>query len=429
MRLTEIKKKVVRTLVFEHLLLEAKNTHLTHLEDLIYKEGYEGAKDSINYLNSLYNMLKGNSETGMNITTKWDGSPAVFVGTDPADGKFFVGTKGVFNRNPKLNKSLADIEENHADVTQQGETISKEGLREKLRYAFTHLQELNIQGVLQGDLLFTDKDISEANIKGEDFIIFKPNTLIYAVPKQSDLANEILSAKIGVVFHTEYKGATLEDMDAKFGFNAESLTKTPNVWFRDATIKDVSGMVNLTAKESKDLELAIAQSQNLFNSIDKKVFDFLENTEGGFSRFKLKQEMMSAINAGVIAGTGFTQDPQQMAKNFIQRFTKKMKDAEDSVSNPATKEKWIQKEVEGVRFLRDNIQDIMTTYQLYLQLIKAKELLRNKLTRLRVMDTFTRTEDGSFEVVGEEGFVAVDKIGNAIKLVDRLDFSNLNFQK
>ena len=139
--------------------------------------------------------------------------------------------------------------------------------------------------------------------------------------------------------------------------------------------------------------------------------------------------MMSAINAGVIAGTGFTQDSQQMAKTFIQRFTKKMKDAEDSVSNPATKEKWTQKEVEGVRFLRDNIQDIMTTYQLYLQLIKAKELLRNKLTRLRVMDTFTRTEDGSFEVVGEEGFVAVDKIGNAIKLVDRLDFSNLNFQK
>jgi len=51
------------------------------------------------------------------------------------------------------------------------------------------------------------------------------------------------------------------------------------------------------------------------------------------------------------------------------------------MQNPATKEKWIQKEVEGVRFLRDNIQDIMTTYQLYLQLIKAKELLRNKLTR------------------------------------------------
>ena len=43
------------------------------------------------------------------------------------------------------------------------------------------------------------------------------------------------------------------------------------------------------------------------------------------------------------------------------------------------------------------------------------------------MNQLSLHKENGYEVTGEEGFVAVDKIGNAIKLVDRLEFSKLNF--
>ena len=42
------------------------------------------------------------------------------------------------------------------------------------------------------------------------------------------------------------------------------------------------------------------------------------------------------------------------------------------------------------------------------------------------LSTFLRTAKW-FKVTGEEGYVASDKIGNAVKIVDRLEFSRANF--
>ena len=57
-------------------------------------------------------MSGGPSGSGPDVVSvKWDGAPAIIAGTDPADGKFFVGTKGVFGkREPKLNKTPEDID-------------------------------------------------------------------------------------------------------------------------------------------------------------------------------------------------------------------------------------------------------------------------------------------------------------------------------
>ena len=107
MRAVEITKTYLKECVIHHRLDESKNTHLEHLEDLIFNDGLKGGKEAINYLVSFYDMLKGNSKTKFNLTTKWDGAPAIFCGKDPEDGKFFVGTKAVFNKTPLINKSLA----------------------------------------------------------------------------------------------------------------------------------------------------------------------------------------------------------------------------------------------------------------------------------------------------------------------------------
>ena len=94
--------------------MEGKNLHLEHLEDNVLNRGVSGARESLDFLRSLRNMLAGNTGSKINVTTKWDGAPAIFAGTNPENGEFFVGTKSVFAKNAKLNYTDKDIDENHS---------------------------------------------------------------------------------------------------------------------------------------------------------------------------------------------------------------------------------------------------------------------------------------------------------------------------
>ena len=69
---------------------EGKNVHLEHIEDEVLNFGVSGARSAINFLQALRNMLAGHADTKVNVTTKWDGAPAIFAGVNPENGKFFV---------------------------------------------------------------------------------------------------------------------------------------------------------------------------------------------------------------------------------------------------------------------------------------------------------------------------------------------------
>ena len=88
---------------FKGFTTQDRNTHLEHLEDDIINRGSQGGQNAINFLKSIRNMLAGSSNKKVNMTVKWDGAPAIICGTNPENGKFFVGTKSVFNKNPKIN--------------------------------------------------------------------------------------------------------------------------------------------------------------------------------------------------------------------------------------------------------------------------------------------------------------------------------------
>ena len=184
-----------------------KNLHLEHIEDEILNYGVTGGRASINFVRSLRDMLAGNSRSSIDMTVKWDGAPAIFAGIDPEDGKFFVAKKSVFNVNPKLYKSVAEID---ADLSGQ--------LNAKFKVALAEFSKLGITGVLQGDLMFTD-DVETTDIEGKKYYTFQPNTIVYAVDVNSDLGKKIKNAKVGVVWHTTYKGDALQDMKASFGAN------------------------------------------------------------------------------------------------------------------------------------------------------------------------------------------------------------------
>ena len=89
-------------MLIEDVLTEFKRTHLEHIEDIVITDGYEGGKAVVEYFRGLLVTLKGTSSEAMSVSVKWDGAPAVVCGTNPDNGKFFVGTKSVLPRTLKL---------------------------------------------------------------------------------------------------------------------------------------------------------------------------------------------------------------------------------------------------------------------------------------------------------------------------------------
>jgi hypothetical protein len=80
-----------------------------------------------------------------------------------------------------------------------------------------------------------------------------------------------------------------------------------------------------------------------------------------------------------------------------------------------------------MRFYRTNAAQLKQIFDLMNMIIEAKLMIIRKLETIRSIGTFVRTDDG-FRITAPEGFVAVDKLkGNALKLVDRLEFSHQNF--
>ena len=411
MRINEVLKLEIRKIICE---ADGKNTHLEHLEDNIFNKGFEGAKESVNYLYSLHEMLEGNADAPVSMTTKWDGAPAIIAGKDPQTGKFFVGTKGVFAKTPKINFTDKDIEENHP----------AEGLQNKLKTALKYLKGLNWNTVAQGDMLYTKEDLINTEMGGEEVVAFKPNTLVYAIPADSDLAKQISNAEMGIVWHTEYVGGpTLADTQAKFGFDSSLLGQTPNVWHRDALIKDLSGVVTLTDQESKDIMSAITDANNYLSNIDSKTFTWLEQGNDLIGKDFL-QQLKAHVNNAIRAGA--FDKPTQFAQGFVQKYIDFMQKKIDGYKTQTKQDQATELLVKGVKFIKENAQQIVSVYDLYLKIIEAKVKLVKKLEQIRQIPTFKETENG-YEVTGEEGFVAVDKVGNAIKLVDRLEFSKLNF--
>ena len=229
---------------FKGFQTQDKNTHLEHLEDDIINRGAVGGENAVNFLKAVRNMLAGSGK-GTNMTVKWDGAPAIICGVNPENGKFFVGTKSVFNKTPKINYTSRDIARNHSGV-----------VADKLRVCLANLSRLNIKGILQGDLLFTD-DLKSINIDGQKMISFTPNTITYAVPQDSDIGRRIAKAKMGIVFHTQYSGKTMDSLSAGFGTVRGSSNR--NVFLASAGYKSTAVMFSKQELSKFDAQIRMAE--------------------------------------------------------------------------------------------------------------------------------------------------------------------------
>jgi len=392
-----------------------KNLHLEHLEDEIINYGVDGGRAALNFLRSLRDMMAGASRSSVNMTVKWDGAPAIFAGIDPEDGKFFVAKKSVFNVSPKLYKTTKEID---ADLS--GE------LNSKFRIALKELSKLDIKGVIQGDLMFTD-DVSKETIDGTKYYTFQPNTIVYAIPIDSALGKIINKTKIGVVWHTTYSGDALQDMKASFGVNISKLNKPSSVWMDDATYKDTSGKATFTESETENITGILSQTGKTFQKINSgQLNSFIklqESMTGALAGASLKTYNNSKVRAGEKI-----KNPRQHAQGYLKWVEISIQKQIDTVKTPASKKKYenIQKEyIREFRKYTNNLIQVITFQNL---LVDAKMQIVKKLNSIKgLTDTFIKTKNG-FKVTNPEGYVAIDRVsGGAVKLVDRMEFSFNNF--
>ena len=388
----------------------AKNTHLEHLEDDIVNQGKAGGLNSIKMLRELGKMLT-EPNSSVNITTKWDGAPAIVCGTDPITGYFFVGTKSVFNKtNPKIMYSKNQI---------IGEYQNQPGVSKILKDCLTYLPSLGISGVVQGDFLFTSESKSTKQIGGEECITFQPNTITYAVPTGTPMGDQIKSAKIGIVFHTAYDGDSLSNMNVSFG--VPTMKSNSDVSVFSSTFTDVTGAATMNQSEITKYNSAVNKAEGSLRQASGFLNEIKEYGEG---RFMMNMIFKQFMNTFIREGIAIT-DAEKTKNGFISYYLTRLDAEIESKKTKSTQDKYIKIQKDGRQFLKNNSRSLYFTVASYMNLISAKEMIISRLEKVKDIKTFLKTENG-YEVTAPEGFVAISS-GNALKLVKRREFSRANF--
>ena len=394
---------------FKGFITSERNTHLEHLEDSIINDGSKGGTNAINFLKSLRDMLAGKSSAKLNTTVKWDGAPAIICGVNPENGKFFVGTKSVFNKTPKVNYTTGDIRRNHS-----GE------LANKLTIALRELSRLGIQDVLQGDFLFSKSDLKIVKIDGENMITFTPNTITYAVPVDSSLGKRITRARMGIVFHTKYTGKTLDSMTAGFGTIRGSAT---NVFLASADYKDVSGVAKLTTSELSNFNARIRMAEG---SLLKAASILDEMSKSSSDMLSVGFRLKSFFNYYIKNTQGHMAKVKNLVDMFRDYYINTVQQEIDARKTDSGKQKYKDLLKTNLNFIDRNKQSLYFTIASHVTLQNAKNFLISKMNEIQSIGHFLKTSNG-YRVTNPEGFVAVDRAAGAVKLVDRMEFSRANF--
>ena len=397
---------------FKSYIIEAKNTHMEHLEDLVFLDGVAGTRKAINFIKDITDMLSGNSKSKVTATVKWDGAPAIFCGIDPSDGKFFVAKKGVFNKNPKVYKTDEEI-----DVDTTGD------LANKLKLSLKNLKKLGIKsGVYQGDLMFSKSDLKTEVIDGEKYVTFHPNTIVYAVPFNSELGRKIRSAEIGIVWHTTYTGNSFETMEASFGHSiVDKLKESSSVWMDDATYRDYSGVATFTADESKHVEELLHKINALFQTVSAGCLNYISNDDDLLN-------LVLMFNNTKIRENQIITNPKQHTKELFDWIYARYQKEIDAKKTEKGKQGWEEKRKKVLAFFAKHDQaEIAKIFELSMMLGQIKKPIIEKMNKAATIKTFLKTNSG-FVVTDQEGYVAIDHLtGGAVKIIDRMEFSRANF--
>lgn len=384
---------------------------MTHIEDLVFDAGVRGTQKATNFFRDLRDTLSGHAEARSNLTMKYDGSPAIFAGTDPEDGRFFVAKKSLFNKEPKVYKTPEEVK---ADT--------KGDLQNKMLLALKYLPGIGIDGILQGDFMYDKSSLKKETIDGTEYFTFHPNTIVYAVPTESTMGRRIGRSKIGIVWHTRYTGDSLKNLSGSFDMNiASTMKKSQDVWFDDASFKDLSGTATFTADETKEVNDLLSRIGKAFQKMKPAVLNDIARDDD------LKQDVHIFMNKNVRDGRSLGRS-NRMVEELYNFLNDRYEDKIRGMKSERGQEKWAKVKMDRLSYFdKHKPKDIAMMFEVIKLLTQLKMVFVDKLNSISDLNTFLKTSDG-FKVTGQEGFVAIDRTGSgAVKLVDRLEFSKANF--
>ena len=393
----------------DYILLEQSEgvlLHLTHLEELVLTSKREGLVMAIKFLKELFNTFKGNTESSVYTTVKFDGAPAVIAGVEPQSKKFFVSTKSLGNVAPKINYTDEDIDQNHGHAP---------GLAKKLKLALKYLPAAIMNGIYQGDFMYDSEDLQTTNIEGEDLITFKPNTITYAIPYHSPLGQRVLKSKMGIVFHTKYTGLNLKSLKKSSNVNVNEFNETLDVLVDDAKFKDVSGFALFTKEESNKME---------------KIIDVAESAGNVIKWDEIPENVYSFLNTyinNLIRQGKFVKDVEKDFEDFKEWTRAKGQKTVDALKTERGRLKKQEALQQFLSVIETNKMNIVNLLNLTKRLASAKSMFVSKYNSAVKTKQFITQPDGSLKATAPEGYVAVDHLGNMVKFVDRLEFSRANF--
>ena len=390
-------------------LQEAKLSHFTHIEDLLYDEGAEGGEKIFRYLISLFDELKGNTpEQQLRTTIKIDGMPAVNLASSyPGIDGPFIGMKMMFAKNPQIFRTPEEIDARYAD---------KPDLAKKLKLSLNLASTLGIpEGeIWKGEFLFTKEDLHIQNIDGEDFIIFTPNTITYAAPLNSEIGQRLNASEVGIAFHTIVRGNDLRTAEgtASFFVDASILNQLPGVFAIDANTDSIAGTVTLTEEETQTAKEALDTALDIFSQIHDFLNQIGENPINISLLNKFENQAVKMADRTEQFG-----DPEQYVDGLIAWAQSQYKTAKR------------QDEIAEF-FGGQNRQNFILLFQLQSLIVEIKNLFLRKLENLpKTLIPYDKEPDGTLRIANDEGFAVSDIDGNVIKLVDRLGFSRKNFAR
>ena len=382
--------------------------HLEHLEDEMLNYGVEGCKAAVGFLKELRKMLGCDNSTGF-MQTKWDGAPSIICGTDPMTGMFFVGTKSVFAKTePKICYGPEDV-----DMYYSGD------LAEKLKFSLMYFADLGIEGVVQGDLMFTT-DIKQEVVHGEKLYTFRPNTITYGIPVDHPIGQKAKRAKIGVVFHTHYTGDDIPNMQARAGANVND---SPDV----LVIKNDTPMdrVGLNHAEEMKFDAYVAKIERMCYICGDFLDELVKETgTTGDKKFHIATYLKQYFNNEIknARSIGNVDEAVYELANFYHAKMEKELAKIKTVANLTKKRNLVY---QSENYLVNNVYKFKAMLALYKELQAVKQMVIDKLDHLEEFRTYVQTEKG-YKVTTPEGYV-LHKDGDMIKFVNRLEFAYNNF--
>jgi len=404
----------------------AANLHLEHAEDLMLMMGKKGVDEAFEYIDDLVHTFSSVPKGNRKITTKWDGSPSIFCGYDPADGAFFVGKKSVFNKTPGMYKSEAEI---------KGDTKADPDLKKAYMALWKGFKPLydsgKLKDVIQGDFLFHKGGRKIVrDVHGENCIMFKPQLISYCIPDHDNLYDKAKNCDACVVIHAKYpanaNAKTIHDLNVSFGFDASHLSTKQMLILTPYTSELGSSMV-LTPTEKRNIE----RSKRAVNTLLPRCSKFLDAIAANYNdswdhAYFIKQYFNARVREGQVVNSA-----SKFFTDYCNYYEEKLRAKYTSLSQPNSIAKWKKKFYDGYDFIQKNKTPFVAMVGIYNSIQNIKTIFIPKFESGERFKTFYYNEnDGTYEVGNQEGYVVVRDASRAVKIVQRLGgFSERNFNE